>query len=101
MSETPSHTWRLTHRTLLDFDFAGNQSAARIVASKVSDNGASTVMRSQEYRSKGAACLLAAENSKLSADRAGWLSMAQAWFKLAKDVDRKELMVSDDAPYSN
>jgi hypothetical protein len=67
--------------------------------------GAITLMRSQEYRSKGAACLLAAENSKWSSDRAGWLSMAQAWFRLADDVDRRTLAVPQDAtenlPYSN
>jgi hypothetical protein len=52
---------------------------------------------SQEYRSKGAACVLAAENSKSSQERARWLSMAQAWFKLAHDADRRASGVSEDA----
>ncbi len=49
-------------------------------------------MRSEEYRSKAAACLLAAENfAKLPDVRARWLAMAQAWNRLADEAERREL----------
>jgi hypothetical protein len=54
-------------------------------------------MRTQEYRSKAAACLLAAENAKSSEGRMRWLAMAQAWFKLAESADLMDLAESDDA----
>jgi hypothetical protein len=54
-------------------------------------------MRTQEYRSKGAACLLAAEHAKSSEGRARWLAMAQAWFKLAESADLMDIAESDDA----
>jgi hypothetical protein len=54
-------------------------------------------MHSQEYRSKGAACLLAAEHAKSPDGRARWLAMAQAWFKLAESADLMDIAESDDA----
>jgi hypothetical protein len=44
--------------------------------------------RVEEYRVKAAACLLAAENTKLPEARARWLAMAQAWNRLADEADR-------------
>jgi hypothetical protein len=54
-------------------------------------------MRTQEYRSKAAACLLAAEDAKSSEGRMRWLAMAQAWFKLAESADLMDLAEFDDA----
>ena len=54
-------------------------------------------MGTQEYRFKGAACLLAAEHAKSSEGRARWLAMAQAWFKLAESADLMDLAESQDA----
>jgi hypothetical protein len=48
-------------------------------------------MHSEEYRSRAAACLLAAENVKPPDARARWLAMAHAWIRLAEDADRREL----------
>jgi hypothetical protein len=62
-------------------------------------------MSVQEYRSKSAACFLAAEHSKLPDVRARWLALAQAWLKLADEVEkrrRSELSdEKDDTPNSN
>ena len=46
-------------------------------------------MRVQEYRSKSAACFLAAAHSKLPDVRNRWLAMAQAWLKLADQVEKR------------
>jgi hypothetical protein len=45
-------------------------------------------MRSEEYRSKAAACLLAAASMKEQTVRARWLAMAQAWNRLADEAER-------------
>ena len=45
-------------------------------------------MDSEEYRVKAAACLLAAENTKLPNARERWLAMAQALNRLADEADR-------------
>lgn len=45
-------------------------------------------MRSEEYREKAAACLLAAESFKAPDVRARWLAMAQAWNRLAEEAER-------------
>jgi len=45
------------------------------------------VMRTQEYRANGAACLLTAQNADAPDKRAHWLMMAQAWVKLAEDAE--------------
>ncbi len=45
-------------------------------------------MRSEEYRSKAAASLLAAESMKDPSVRARWLAMAQAWNRLADEAER-------------
>jgi hypothetical protein len=62
-------------------------------------------MRSQEYRYKAAACLLAAENSKSIEMRAEWLSMAGIWFRLADEADRNAPTILEDVTnnsfYSN
>jgi hypothetical protein len=54
-------------------------------------------MRTQEYRSKAAACVLAAERAKSSRRRVRWLAMAQAWFLLAESADLMDLAESYDA----
>ena len=53
-------------------------------------------MRVQEYRSKWAACLLAAEHSKLPEVRAQWLAMAQAWLRLADEAEKRMDPAPDD-----
>lgn len=45
-------------------------------------------MRSEEYRDKAAAGLLAAETLKGPDVRARWLAMAQAWNRLAEEAER-------------
>jgi hypothetical protein len=45
-------------------------------------------MDSEAYRVKAAACLLAAENTKLPNARERWLAMAQALNRLADEADR-------------
>jgi hypothetical protein len=63
---------------------------------------AGRVMRVQEYRSKCAACLLAAEHSRLPEVRVQWLAMAQAWLKLADDVEKRMSPApGDESPHSN
>jgi hypothetical protein len=62
-------------------------------------------MRAQEYRSKSAACFLAAEHSKLPDVRNRWLAMAQAWLKLADEVEKRTRLDlvdgKDETPNSN
>jgi hypothetical protein len=53
-------------------------------------------MDSEEYRVKAAACLLAAESTNLPEARARWLAMAQAWNRLADEVDRMAKNLSRD-----
>jgi hypothetical protein len=50
----------------------------------------------QEYRSKGAACVLAAESSQLPEVRAQWLAMAQTWFRLADLAEKSSSAKADD-----
>jgi len=47
-------------------------------------------MHSEEYRTKAAACLLAAETTKQADAKARWLAMAHAWNRLADEADRWE-----------
>ena len=54
-------------------------------------------MRTPEYRSKAAACVLAAERAKSSRRRVRWLAMAQAWFLLAESADLMDLAEFYDA----
>jgi hypothetical protein len=44
----------------------------------------------ERFRENGAACFLVAENHDAPAARARWLMLAQAWLKLAEDVERLE-----------
>jgi hypothetical protein len=53
--------------------------------------GAPVHSHSEEYRSKAAACLLAAETTTFPDVRARWLAMAQAWNRLAEEADRREI----------
>jgi hypothetical protein len=43
--------------------------------------------RSQEYRRKGEDYLQIADKCRFSEHRTLWLTLAQAWFKLADDTD--------------
>lgn len=51
----------------------------------------SAQMRSEDYRSKAAACLLAAESLKEPNVRARCLAMAQAWNRLADKAERRSI----------
>jgi hypothetical protein len=53
--------------------------------------GASVHSHSEEYRSKAATCLLAAESTTFPDAQARWLAMAQAWNRLAEEADRREI----------
>jgi len=59
-------------------------------------------MHFQEYRAKGAACVLAAKNSKSPSERIGWLSMADIWLTLAEmSVRHTPLLLEEDAANAN
>jgi hypothetical protein len=48
-------------------------------------------MLSDEYRAKAAACLLAAKSLTDPNIRTRWLTMAQAWNRLADEAERMRL----------
>ena len=64
-----------------------NHKGVQQLSGKIHEYG-SAQMRSEDYRSKAAACLLAAESLKEPNVRARWLAMAQAWNRLADEAER-------------
>ena len=47
-------------------------------------------MSSEKYRSSGAACLWHANEAAFPEDRVLWLTLAQGWFELANNTERRE-----------
>jgi hypothetical protein len=49
-------------------------------------------MSSEEYRSSGASCLWHADSAPFPEDRVLWLTLAQGWFELANNTERREAL---------
>jgi hypothetical protein len=47
-------------------------------------------MHPEDYRTKGAACFLAAQRSTSPSERLTWLCLADIWLKLAELAERHE-----------
>ncbi len=78
------------NQTVENAQLRGTTRATRCSHEKFTE-WAGTPMSAEEYRSKAAACLLAAESLEGSDVRARWLAMAQAWNRLADEAERKQL----------
>ena len=53
-------------------------------------DGGGDPMHPEDYRTKGAACFLAAQRSTSPSERLTWLCLADIWLKLAELAERHE-----------